>query len=80
GKKSDHVVAFLRGEIVLTVVPRLVLGLGGDFEDTVLDLPPGDWENVLTGERLAGGAIDLSRLLSSFPVALLAKTQGTERG
>lgn len=72
GKKSDHVVAFMRGKEVLTVVPRLVLGLDGEWEDTVLDLPPGDWENVLTGERFAGGAIGLSRLLSGFPVALLS--------
>ena len=80
GKKSDYVLAFLRGGEALTVVPRLVVSLGGNWEDTVLDLPPGEWENVLTGGRLAGGAIDLSRLLGSFPVALLAKTQGTEGG
>lgn len=76
GKKSEHAVAFLRGGEVLTVVPRLFLGLGGDWEDTVLDLPPGGWDNVLTGESFAGGMIELSRLLDKFPVALCARDPG----
>jgi (1->4)-alpha-D-glucan 1-alpha-D-glucosylmutase len=30
GEKSDHVVAFARGERAITVVPRLVIKLGGN--------------------------------------------------
>jgi len=73
GKKAQHVVAFLRGGQVLTVAPRLVLGLGNDWEDTVLDLPPGVWENTLTGEVFAAGRNKINQLLGRFPVALLAR-------
>ncbi len=73
GEKAQHVVAFLRGGQVLTVAPRLVLELGNDWEDNVLDLPPGDWKNTLTGEVLAGGRNNINQLLGRFPVALLAR-------
>ena len=41
GEKSAHVVAFARGERAITVVPRLVIKLGGTWADTVLELPEG---------------------------------------
>ena len=41
GEKSAHVVAFARGERAITVVPRLVIKLGGTWGDTVLELPEG---------------------------------------
>src|SRR6201999_12907 len=34
GDKHDHVIAYLRGEDVVTVVPRLTLKLGGAWKDT----------------------------------------------
>ncbi len=60
---------------VLTVVPRLILGLGarGGFSDTTLELPDGLWLNRLTGEETRGGPVRVSRLLERFPVALLAR-------
>lgn len=73
GEKADHAVAFLRGGEVAAVVPRLVLKLGGNWGDTVLDLPEGRWRNELTGEEVAGGRIGLGELLARFPVALLAR-------
>jgi (1->4)-alpha-D-glucan 1-alpha-D-glucosylmutase len=73
GGKADHAVAFLRGGEVAAVVPRLVLELGGDWGDTVLDLPEGRWRNELTGEEVEGGRIGLGDLLGRFPVALLAR-------
>ncbi len=73
GGKSDHAVAFLRGGEVAAVVPRLVLKLGGDWGDTVLDLPEGRWRNELTGEEVAGGRVGVGGLLGRFPVALLAR-------
>ncbi len=41
GAKADHVVAFLRGDEAVIVVPRLVMGLAGNWEDTSLVLPAG---------------------------------------
>jgi (1->4)-alpha-D-glucan 1-alpha-D-glucosylmutase len=71
GVKGNHAVAYLRGDAVLTVVPRLPLTLGGEWQDTSLTLPQGQWVNRLTGERLGGGRIDVGQLLREFPVALL---------
>jgi (1->4)-alpha-D-glucan 1-alpha-D-glucosylmutase len=73
GPRAAHAVAFERGGEVVTVVPRLVLGLGGDWAETSLALPAGGWHNELTGEDLAGGEQPLAELLRRFPVALLAR-------
>jgi (1->4)-alpha-D-glucan 1-alpha-D-glucosylmutase len=70
GPRAEHVVAFSRGEQVITVVPRLGLRLQGRWEDTALELPPGRWRNDLTGETVSGRA-RLAELLARFPVALL---------
>jgi (1->4)-alpha-D-glucan 1-alpha-D-glucosylmutase len=71
GEKSAHVVAFARGERAITVVPRLLIKLGGCWADTVLELPEGCWYNAFTDETLSGGEIAVAKLLKRFPVALL---------
>ena len=73
GDRAGNVVAFGRGGDVVTVVPRLVLGLEGDWGDTAVGVPSGRWRNVLDGTGLPGGAASLAELLSRFPVALLAR-------
>jgi (1->4)-alpha-D-glucan 1-alpha-D-glucosylmutase len=73
GERAKHVVAFLRGDAVATIVPRLVVRLAGDFGDTALTLPGGRWRNELTGDWFDGGAITVARLLARFPVALLSR-------
>lgn len=73
GDKSRHAIAYVRGGGTVTVVPRLVLSLAGDWADTSVELPSGSWINVLTGEDLAGGRTSLTELLRRFPVALLEK-------
>ena len=73
GERAKHVVAFVRGDAVATIVPRLVVRLGGDFGDTSLTLPGGRWRNELTGDWFDGGAITVARLLARFPVALLSR-------
>ncbi|MGI9120449.1 MAG: malto-oligosyltrehalose synthase [Acidimicrobiales bacterium] len=77
GPGAGHVVAFVRGAQVATIVPRLVLGLAsaGGWGDTTVELPPGRWSNVLTGEVVAGGVVSLDPLLERFPVALLAREE-----
>ena len=73
GARADHAVAYGRGEDVVVVVPRLVLGLdaAGGWDDTELDLPPGSWCQALTDERHTGGPVRLADLLRTFPVAVL---------
>jgi (1->4)-alpha-D-glucan 1-alpha-D-glucosylmutase len=73
GDKHDHVIAYLRGEDVVTVVPRLTLKLGGAWKDTIVVLPKGKWRNRLTGGIVEGGVITMKLLLKDFPVALLVR-------
>jgi (1->4)-alpha-D-glucan 1-alpha-D-glucosylmutase len=75
GAKSGHVVAFLRGADAITVVPRLVLGLHGDWADTTLELPVGQWQNELTDECGLKGPVALDWLLREFPVAWLTRKE-----
>jgi (1->4)-alpha-D-glucan 1-alpha-D-glucosylmutase len=71
GAKAAHVVAFTRADAVVTVVPRLSVGLRDGWQDTTVELPAGNWHNALTDEHTAGGAVRLDALLARFPVALL---------
>jgi (1->4)-alpha-D-glucan 1-alpha-D-glucosylmutase len=73
GPQADRVVAFARGGGAVTVVPRLVAGLaaGGGWSDTTVGLPDGQWRDVLSGQRLAGGTQAVAEILGRFPVALL---------
>jgi (1->4)-alpha-D-glucan 1-alpha-D-glucosylmutase len=77
GAAAEHVFAFARAGRVLTIVPRLALGLrrAGGWKDTAVPLPPGSWVDAFTGRR-HGGSGDgnsayLLKLLRDFPVALL---------
>jgi (1->4)-alpha-D-glucan 1-alpha-D-glucosylmutase len=73
GAKANHAVAYSRGKLVV-VVPRLIIGLGGDWAGTSLELPPGRWSDLLTGKAVeAGGGIAVAALLGDFPVAVLAQ-------
>ena len=75
GTKARHVVSFVRDQL-LVIVPRLLIGLGGDWGDTTIELPSGIWKDLLTGEDQEGGVpISLSNILQAFPVAVLAKEQ-----
>ena len=49
GAKHDHVIAYMRGDDVVTVAPRLTVKLDGAWKDTVVTLPEGRWRNRLTG-------------------------------
>ncbi len=85
GTRSDHVVAYARGEDVVAIVPRLPLGLTGGrprsdlripaarWRDTTLGLPEGRWRDQLTGREHVGGERGLGELLEAFPVALLLR-------
>jgi (1->4)-alpha-D-glucan 1-alpha-D-glucosylmutase len=73
GAKSRHAVGFVRDRL-LVVVPRLVVGLGGDWADTAIDIPDGAWRSLLTGEERQGGpGVRIAELTQQFPVAVLAR-------
>jgi (1->4)-alpha-D-glucan 1-alpha-D-glucosylmutase len=73
------VIAFARGGGAVTAVPRLTGRHPWDWHDTILPLPPGTWQNVLTGDILSGD-IPLADLLRRFPVALLQQVQHEAAG
>ena len=76
GRAAAHVVAFIRGNGVVTVVPRLVLGLNGERGSTTLKVPDGTWRNELTGDDVDGNVIRMADVLARFPVALLTRKEG----
>ncbi|MCJ8500550.1 malto-oligosyltrehalose synthase [Desulfatitalea alkaliphila] len=76
GSKADHVLAFARGDQVVTIVPRRIMGLANDWSDTRIQLPPGRWHNRLGDDMiLEAASIRLADLLERFPVALLVKEE-----
>jgi len=78
GERAGHLVAFMRGGWAVTLAPRLVVGLDGDWRDTVVELPAGAWKNVFSGQSFSGGAHEPARLFARFPVALLMREGGVQ--
>lgn len=74
GPAADHVVAYDRGGVVAVATRRPVgLERGGGWHGTRLELPPGRWQDALTGAETTTG--QLGCLLATYPVALLVKVQ-----
>ena len=73
GSAADHLVAFDRGGAI-TVVTRLPVGLErrGGWDDTVLELPPGSWRDVVSDRVVTSS---LAELLGRQPVALLVRDE-----
>lgn len=69
GAGAAHVFAFARGDVAV-VVPRLVLSRPPDHGQARVELPPGRWRNVLTGEKASEV---VGELFARFPVALLQR-------
>jgi (1->4)-alpha-D-glucan 1-alpha-D-glucosylmutase len=73
GQKSRHLLAYLRGKTVAALVPCLVWQLGGNWCDTQVEIPAGNWRNILTEKKFNGGILELGRVFAEFPIALLVK-------
>lgn len=73
GAKADHMVGYLRGAHVATIVPRWPVKLGDGWGGTTIELPAGQWRNVFTGDRIEGGRMRVQAILNRFPVALLTR-------
>ena len=82
GARAEHVVAFARGVVpgAVSVAPRWPLRLAGDWGDTAVALPAGEWHDQLTGVVVHGGdePVGVAALLRHFPVALLAREPSGE--
>jgi (1->4)-alpha-D-glucan 1-alpha-D-glucosylmutase len=72
GPNAECVIAFVRSNRLLTVVPRLTQRLT-DEDETTVAVPAGNWRSAFTRARVHGGEVPLKTLLGDFPVALLVK-------
>jgi (1->4)-alpha-D-glucan 1-alpha-D-glucosylmutase len=75
GDFADDVVAFIRGApaAVIAIAQRRPLARRGQWGDTMVPLPDGDWRNLCDGDAVATGRAGLRDLLDDFPVALLER-------
>ena len=72
GPQAHRVFAFARGDVLVTIVPRLGVHADG-FGDTTLEIPPGMWRDVLSDQTFSGGACALGQLWRALPIALLTR-------
>jgi (1->4)-alpha-D-glucan 1-alpha-D-glucosylmutase len=72
GAHLGNLLAFRRGENLITVVPRFSMSMSGAWGDTRLPLPRGTWRNCFTDAQLSDG-VDPEALFAAFPVALLRR-------
>jgi (1->4)-alpha-D-glucan 1-alpha-D-glucosylmutase len=75
GRKEEHVIAFARGEALVVVAPRLVLGLGDGWGATMVELGSGEWQSIVTGNVYENRSA-MGPLLSDFPVNVLIRYTG----
>lgn len=76
GPAAGHVLAFLRGDDVLTAVTRHTVRLSETgWADTSLTLPAGTWTDRLSGVRHSGRVLT-AELFTDLPVALLERADG----
>jgi (1->4)-alpha-D-glucan 1-alpha-D-glucosylmutase len=75
GPAADHVVAFKRGEQLITVVTRLPAGLRdrGGWGQTTLELPGGTWTDLLSDAVYDAGTVLMAELTRRLPVVLLVQ-------
>ena len=73
GPKSEHLIAFARGERAITLAPRLLVGLAGGWGSTLVELPDGHWRDEFSGREFEGGEVMIDRILEEFPVGLLVR-------
>ena len=77
GPAAGHLVAFLRGDDVLTAVSRhTVLLSETGWGDTALALPPGQWTDRISGGQFSGQIL-AAELFADLPVALLERSGGS---
>jgi (1->4)-alpha-D-glucan 1-alpha-D-glucosylmutase len=73
GPASEHLVAFLRGDDVLTAVSRHTVRLSETgWDDTAVALPDGTWTDRISGGRFSGRVLAVE-LFADLPVALLVR-------
>jgi (1->4)-alpha-D-glucan 1-alpha-D-glucosylmutase len=73
GANADHLVAHMRNDEIIAMVPRLTLTLNSHWGNTSFQVPRGRWRNQLSGAVYNGSRFHVGEILAPFPVALLVK-------
>jgi (1->4)-alpha-D-glucan 1-alpha-D-glucosylmutase len=73
GEKADHLLAYMRGDEMIVMLPRLTMTLDSNWRDTSLQIPCGKWRNQLSGAVYNGSKFEVGDILAPFPVALLLR-------
>jgi (1->4)-alpha-D-glucan 1-alpha-D-glucosylmutase len=79
GVAANHLIGFDRGGAI-TLATRLPVALAseggwaGEWANTSVRIPEGQYVDVLTGTTIVGGIVALSDVFSQLPVALLLET------
>jgi (1->4)-alpha-D-glucan 1-alpha-D-glucosylmutase len=74
GPHAHRVFAFMRGDDVVTIVPRLGVHADG-YRDTALEIPSGTWRDVISDQTFSGGACAVASLWRLFPIALITRVE-----
>jgi (1->4)-alpha-D-glucan 1-alpha-D-glucosylmutase len=74
GPHAHRVFAFARGDDLVTIVPRLGVHADG-CRDTALEIPAGNWRDVLSDQIFSGGTCAVAQLWSALPIAVLTRAQ-----
>lgn len=74
GRHAARVVAFVRGGAAIVVAPRLLVSFDGDWGDTRITLPAGEWSNAFDEGPALSGSIPVEELWRRFPCALLERS------
>lgn len=77
GNKNRNIIAFNRGNSLITVVPRFIKGAGNNWDDTCITIPEGVWVNILDGKAYSESTIKIQDLFALFPVSFLAREDKT---
>ncbi|MGH7953327.1 MAG: malto-oligosyltrehalose synthase [Limisphaerales bacterium] len=86
GTKAEHIIAFMRGDSAIIIVPRFTQSEAGFqsagtaetpalfcWRETIFELPPGNWRNEFTGDIFSGQSTSLENLFQKIPVVLLIR-------
>jgi (1->4)-alpha-D-glucan 1-alpha-D-glucosylmutase len=77
GGAAGHAIAFRRADDMVVVATRLPMGLQrrGGWDDTAIELPAGDWHDVISDTAIRSNR--LGDILATSPVALIVRRGGT---
>ncbi|MDX6277607.1 MAG: (1-_4)-alpha-D-glucan 1-alpha-D-glucosylmutase [Nocardioidaceae bacterium] len=80
GPSSNHLLAYARSEDLIVLATRLPVGLerNGGWLGTSITVPAGEWTEVISETVVNGGQVDVSTVLSRYPVALLVRGEADD--